>query len=60
MKKEYKSPSMEVIEMKMQQGLLAGSGDKIGGGSAGGGSQLSREEDFFDDEILDGGGLFGF
>ena len=39
MKKEYKSPSMEVVKLEMQQYLLEGS--KIGGGDAPGGSQLA-------------------
>ena len=57
MKKEYKSPSMEVVKLEMQQYLLEGS--KIGGGDAPGGSQLapSTDDDIFDDEIF--GGLLG-
>ncbi len=45
-KNDYQSPEMQVVEMKSQVALLAGSSGEIGGGGGGG---FAREEDFDED-----------
>lgn len=45
-KNDYQSPEMEVVELKSQCALLAGS--EIGGG--GGGGFGARESDYVDDQ----------
>lgn len=49
MKKEYKTPTMEVVNLKMESCLMAGSPGK--GGEYGGGGILGREyDDDWDEE----------
>ncbi len=45
-KNEYFAPEMEIVELKSQVALLAGSSGEIGGGGGGG---FSREYDSEDD-----------
>lgn len=54
MKKIYFNPKMEVVDLKINQQLLAGSTDApVGGGSQGNGNALAPGFDWDDDDWED-------